>query len=68
VHSLAAWDLVCKLKGRGGLGVINFELQINALLLIQLHKFYYKVDTPWVVWSLYAPNKSAHTQTKYGSF
>jgi hypothetical protein len=33
VHSLAAWQLVYRPKCRGGLGVINFEMQNSALLL-----------------------------------
>jgi hypothetical protein len=33
VNSLAAWSLVCRPKKKGGLGVINFEIQNQALLL-----------------------------------
>jgi hypothetical protein len=70
VHSLAAWNLVCRPKKHGGLGIINFELQNNALLLKQLHKFYCKADIPWVklVWSLYSPDSPPHAQSKRGSF
>jgi hypothetical protein len=32
-QSLAAWSLVCRPKKKGGLGIINFELQNQALLL-----------------------------------
>jgi hypothetical protein len=48
VNSLAAWDMVCKPKNKGGLGIINLQIQNNALLLKQLHKFYNNEDIPWV--------------------
>jgi hypothetical protein len=68
-HSLAAWSMVCKPKDKGGLGVLNLELQNKALLLKQLHKFYMKADTPWVklIWSLYG-NSVPHAKSKRGSF
>lgn len=47
-HSLAAWDIVCKPKKKGGLGIINLEIQNTALLLKLLHKFFNKKDLPWV--------------------
>jgi hypothetical protein len=70
VHSLAAWELVCRPKKHGGLGIVNFELKNKALLLKQLHKFYCKEDIPWVklVWSLYSANAPPHAQSKRGSF
>jgi hypothetical protein len=40
VHSLAAWDMVCRPKKKGGLGIINLKVQNVALLLKHLHKFY----------------------------
>lgn len=54
-HSLAAWSMVCKPKQHGSLGLLNLQLQNEALLLKQLHKFYSKQDVSWVnlVWSLY---------------
>jgi hypothetical protein len=69
-HSLAAWDLVCRPKNRGGLRIINLELQNTSLLLKQLHKFYCKADVPWVhlVWSLYSPDSPPHAQSRRGSF
>ena len=53
---LAAWDMVYTPKDKGGLGVINLELQNTALLLKQLHKFFEKKEIPWVklIWSLYS--------------
>jgi hypothetical protein len=44
VHSLAAWFLVCHPKQKGGLGIINLEIQNQALLLKQLHKFYSRAN------------------------
>jgi hypothetical protein len=41
-YNLAAWDLVRKPKDKGGLGVINLNIQNDALLLKQLDKFYRK--------------------------
>jgi hypothetical protein len=53
--ALIAWSTVCKPKDQGGLGVLHLETQNNALLLKNLHKFYNKMDIPWVnlVWSSY---------------
>ena len=50
--SKAAWLLVYAPKPDGGLGVINLAVQNESLLLKHLHKFYNKVDIPWVqlVW------------------
>lgn len=41
-YNLAAWDLVKRPKDKGGLGVINLNLQNDALLLKQLDTFYKK--------------------------
>jgi hypothetical protein len=45
---LAAWELVCKAKSHGGLGVINLHCQHACLLLKNLHKFCNKQNLPWV--------------------
>jgi hypothetical protein len=45
---LAAWNLATKPKKMGGLGIINLHTQNDALLLKNLHKFYNRVDCPWV--------------------
>lgn len=39
-NSLVAWTLVCRPKKKGGLGVINLQVQNEGLLLKQLHKIY----------------------------
>jgi hypothetical protein len=46
--SLAAWDLVCRPKSKGGLGITNPSVQNEALLLKFLHKFFNKENIPWV--------------------
>jgi hypothetical protein len=43
-----AWKSVCKPKFQGELGVINLALQNKALLMKNLHKFYNRVDIPWI--------------------
>ena len=69
---LAAWDLVCQPKKKGGLGVINLELQNIALLLKHLDKFYNKKDLPWVnlIWDKYYSNSvlPPHAHVEKGSF
>ena len=54
-NSLAAWDMVCRPKEKGGLGVLNLKVQNDALLLKLLHKFYNQLDIPWVslIWKTY---------------
>ena len=57
-------------KNCGGLGIINFDKQNNALLLKHLHKFYNKVEVPWVqlVWHSYYAEGVPHSQKLCGSF
>jgi hypothetical protein len=61
-YNLAAWDLVRRPKRKGGLGVINLDVQNNALLLKQLDKFYSKADVQWVnlIWHKYYQNEIPH--------
>jgi mannosylglycoprotein endo-beta-mannosidase len=55
---LAAWEMVCKPKFQGGLGVVNLTTQNNCLLMKHLHKFYNKANLPWVklLWEVYYAN------------
>jgi hypothetical protein len=66
----AAWPMVQKPKNKGGLGVINLSVQNDALLVKHLHKFYNKVDVPWVnlIWSKYYTDKVTHASREVGSF
>jgi hypothetical protein len=68
--NLVAWDIAQQPKEKGGLGVINLRLQNDALLLKHLHKFYNKVDVPWVqlVWFRYYSTKVPHAAREVGSF
>lgn len=45
---LATWEVACKPKEQGGLGIIDIESQNDALLMKFLDKFYNNVDVPWV--------------------
>jgi hypothetical protein len=69
-YSLAAWDLVCRPKKKGGLGIMDLKVQNQGLLLKYLHKFYHKMDVPWVmlIWYKYYGDKVPHATTKIGSF
>ena len=61
IKSLASWDMVCRPKASGGLGVINLRIQGDALLLKYLHKFYNGWDVPWVqlIWETYYTDRPA---------
>jgi hypothetical protein len=67
---LVAWEIVMKPKEKGRLGVLNLRLQNDALLLKHLHKFYNRVDVPWVhlIWSRYYTSKVPHAAREAGSF
>ena len=62
--------MVCRPKNKGGLGVINLKIHNKALLLKFLHKFYNKVDVPWVhlLWDNLYINKIPHAADPAGSF
>jgi hypothetical protein len=45
-HSLASWEMVCRPKDNGGLGVINLDLQNDALLQKYMDKFMNKLYIP----------------------
>jgi len=66
----AAWKLVCKSKDQGGLGIINLEVQNQALLMKNLDKFYNRQDIPWVniVWEKHYPHDKLPGTIKKGSF
>ena len=69
-NSLAAWDLVCRPKKNGGLGVINLNINNEALLLKFLHKFINRLDVPWVnlIWDDNYDGKIPHAVDPVGSF
>jgi hypothetical protein len=65
-----AWDMVCLPKDQGGLGIIQLEAHNEALLIKNFHKFFNKLDTPWVhlVWEKYYSNGKLPNHTLKGSF
>jgi hypothetical protein len=68
---LVAWNTACRSKDEGGLGIINLRTQNKALLLKFLHKFYNKLDFPWVhlTWqNLYTNGTPPHERRNVGSF
>ena len=50
--------MVTKSKEEGGLGVLDLKTQNEALLLKNFHKFFNRVDIPWVhlIWEKYYSN------------
>ena len=68
--SLAAWDLICRPKNKGGLGILNLGVQNMALLLKHLHKFLNRVDLPWVsiIWDTYYHSSVPQGTDICGSF
>jgi hypothetical protein len=68
---LTSWDMICKQKDQGGLGVLNLRTQNKALLMKNLYKFYNHHDIPWVnlVWQAYYYNNIiSHLCNRKGSF
>lgn len=61
-NSLAAWEKVRKPKNKGGLGIINTRVQNGGLLMKNLHKFYNKLDLPWVqlIWTAHYQHEVPH--------
>jgi hypothetical protein len=57
-------------KKKGGLGILNLKIQNEGLLLKYIHKFYNKMDIPWVnlLWNSYYTNKIRHAMDLVGSF
>jgi len=67
----AAWTMVCVSKGEGGLGVLSLQTQNEALLLKHLHKFFNRIDLPWVklIWDKhYRNDKLPNPTIPKGSF
>ena len=69
-QALAAWDMLCKPKMYGGVGIVNFRKKNEALLLKMLDKFYNKVNVPWVqlIWYSHYQGKVPHAEEPCGSF
>jgi hypothetical protein len=70
VNAKAAWTMVTTAKEDGGLGVLDLKTQNEALLIKNLHKFFNRVDIPWVnlIWEKYYSNGRLPNHTRKGSF
>jgi hypothetical protein len=68
--ALVAWEKICRPKNQGGLGVLDITVQNIALLIKNLHKFYNRLDIPWVnlIWDSYYSNNSLPGKNSEGSF
>ena len=68
--ALVKWKTVCHPKNQGCLGVLNSAVHNKALLLKNLHKFYNRMDIPWVhlVWDPYYSNNQQPGVRLQGSF
>lgn len=68
--SLAAWEMVCRPKSKGGLGIVDIKVQNQALLLKQLFKFYNRLDVPWVklLWNTYYSQEIPHASDAEAHF
>jgi hypothetical protein len=62
--------MLCKQKDKGGVGLVNFTKQNEALLLKNLDKFFNKADLPWVhlIWKTYYEDSVPQSQKLCGSF
>lgn len=69
---LAAWELMCRPKEEGELGIINIQNQNSATLMKFLDKFYNHADAPWVnlTWAKLYHNSNIppHARSLCGSF
>jgi hypothetical protein len=70
-NCLAAWSKDQWLKCQEGLGIIDLAAQNKALLLKHLHKFFNKIEVPWVdlTWkAFYSVSLAPHAHSPRGSF
>jgi hypothetical protein len=68
---LANWEMICRPKDQGGLGVLDLRLQNKSLLIKNLYKFYNQHDIPWVklLWQAHYNNGHLpHIGNPKGSF
>ena len=68
---LVKWEQVCLPKDADDLGVLDLRAHNKELLTKFLHKFFNKMDIPWVqlIWSKYYGNgELPHFPTRLGPF
>ena len=68
--SLAAWELICRPKKKGGFGILNLGLQNAALLMKHANKFLNRKDLPWVnlIWNTYYHERVPQGTEPCGSY
>lgn len=68
--SLVAWELICRPKNKGGLGILNLGVQNVALLLKHANNFLNRKDLPWVslIWDSYYHGRVPQGTSDCGSF
>lgn len=49
---MISWDKVTTPKDKGGLGLLTLKIQNIALLMKHLHKFYDRLEVPYLEYSL----------------
>jgi hypothetical protein len=69
-QSLSSWEMVCKPRDKGGLGIVSFNKKNDSLLLKHLDKFYNKPEVPWVqlIWFSCYTSSVPHAERLCGSF
>lgn len=62
--------MVTRAKDEGGLGVLDLQIQNEALLIKNLHKFFNRINIPSVklIWEKYYSNGNLPNHAKKGSF
>jgi hypothetical protein len=71
VGALVAWKKATRPKNQGGLGIIDLRAHNIVLLLKFLHKFYNRLNIPWVqlTWNaFYSRTIPPHHRSRVGSF
>lgn len=70
LHLWLLGGLVCRPKNRGGLGIMNLGIQNDALCMKHLHKFFDRLNVPWVnlIWNTYYHEGVPQATTLCGSF
>jgi len=67
----AALPMACISKESGGLGILNLHTHNQSLLLKKLHKFFNRLDIPWVhlAWTMrYSNGRPPTESSRKGSF
>lgn len=68
--AMVSWNVVCRPKDQGGLGIRNLHIQNKSLMMKNLHKFFNRHDIAWVnlVWEHYYGDGTLPGHQMLGSF